>query len=200
MTQIIDAIIVRIKRKKRGWVFTPKDFLDLGNRATVDKTLSRLAARGLIRRLDRGIYDYPRKNKLLGVLSPNTDSIARALSADNKILPSGAMLTNLLGLSTQVPAKPSYLTNTHSRMRKIGRQIISLKHAKVPLIDTLSQNANIVLQTLSYLGKHNIDDKAIGICAHILTDKDLVALNHTIKRLPGWMADTIHKIERNKHG
>jgi hypothetical protein len=42
MTSITDKLINRIQRKKRGWVFTPKDFLDLGTRAAVDKVLSRL--------------------------------------------------------------------------------------------------------------------------------------------------------------
>ena len=47
-------------------VWTPADFADLGGRAAIDKTLQRLAAAGELRRIDRGLYDRPRKNSLTG--------------------------------------------------------------------------------------------------------------------------------------
>ena len=42
-------------------VWTPSDFADLGSRAAVDKTLQRLVAAGELRRIDRGLYDRPRR-------------------------------------------------------------------------------------------------------------------------------------------
>nr|WP_290758957.1 hypothetical protein [Henriciella sp.] len=45
----IDKIKRRIIGKGRGAVFTPADFLDLGSRASVDQTLSRLTDQGVIR-------------------------------------------------------------------------------------------------------------------------------------------------------
>ena len=56
---IASAIKKRIIRKGRGTVFTPSDFLTMGSRAAVDKTLSRLVKDGTIRRLTQGVYDYP---------------------------------------------------------------------------------------------------------------------------------------------
>ena len=50
-------------------VWTPVDFLDLGSREAVDKTLQRLALADQIRRLDRGLYDRPRRNRLTGQMS-----------------------------------------------------------------------------------------------------------------------------------
>ena len=37
----------------------PVDFLDLGSRQAVDLALHRLVHKGTIRRLARGLYDYP---------------------------------------------------------------------------------------------------------------------------------------------
>jgi len=91
MKSITDQIISRIKRRKPGWVFTPRDFLDVGSRAAVDQVLSRLVKQGMVRRLDRGIYDYPKQSTLLGTLSPNPDNIARAMAAGDDVFPSGAM-------------------------------------------------------------------------------------------------------------
>ena len=56
---ITDTITRRIRAKGRGWVFTPKDFLDIARQVTVNKILSRLAQKDIIRRLDQGIYYFP---------------------------------------------------------------------------------------------------------------------------------------------
>ncbi|MCD4779032.1 MAG: type IV toxin-antitoxin system AbiEi family antitoxin domain-containing protein [Candidatus Omnitrophica bacterium] len=91
----------------RGFVFTKYQFFDLGNPKTVAKVLERMAESGEIRRIARGLYDYPQKHSTLGDVPPNLDHIADALSEkDNlKIQPSGAYAANLLGLSDQVPAR-----------------------------------------------------------------------------------------------
>ena len=200
MTSITGKITNRIKRKNRGWVFTPRDFLDVGSRAAVDQVLSRLVKQSMIRRLDRGIYDYPKQSKLFGTLSPAADNIARALASGDGVFPSGAMAANLLGLSTQVPAKPSYLTNGTVRTRRVAGQTIELKRARVALLDNIPGRANLALQALSYLGRHNIDDQIISRCARTLTDRDLAGLHQAMGRIPGWMADAIHKIGHVKHG
>jgi predicted transcriptional regulator of viral defense system len=43
--------------------------LDLGSRQAVDLALHRLAKKGTLRRLARGLYDYPRIDPELGFLS-----------------------------------------------------------------------------------------------------------------------------------
>lgn len=199
MKSITDQIISRIKRRKPGWVFTPKDFLDVGSRASVDQVLSRLAKQGMVRRIDRGIYYYPKQSKLLGALSPAPDNIARALAPNDKIFPSGAMAANLMRLSTQVPVKLSYLTNATVRTRRVAGQTIQLKRARVAWLDNIPDHANLALQALSYLGKQNIDDQIINRCAHVLTDRDITGLQQAMGRIPGWMADTIHKIQQARH-
>ena len=93
----------RIRGTGGGWAFSPRDFLDLGGRPTVDSALHRLEKRGEIRRGIRGIYDYPRFSKLLDQhLSPDIDQVARALARKFRwrIQPSGATALNFLGLST----------------------------------------------------------------------------------------------------
>jgi hypothetical protein len=202
MNSITGKIASRVRAKRRGWVFTPKAFLDIGTRASVDQTLSRLVQRGMIRRLDRGVYDYPKQHVLLGTLSPDADSLAQAAASQsgNGAFPSGALAANMLGLSAQVPAKPVYLTNGLSRAKKIAGRMIILKHARVPLFDHLSDNANLALQALSYLGKGSIDDRAVSLCANRMTDRDLRDLSSAADQVPGWMSDLILKIQQAKHG
>lgn len=67
-------------------------------------------------RVARGVYDFPRYDNLLQrTLSPTSDGIARVLAGDDVLFDSGATAANLLGFSTQVPARPIYLSNRTSR-------------------------------------------------------------------------------------
>jgi hypothetical protein len=50
MQSIDSKILTRIQRAGRGWVFTPTQLTDLGSRAAIDQTLSRLSTRGTFRR------------------------------------------------------------------------------------------------------------------------------------------------------
>ncbi len=202
MSTIIQTITKRIRAKRRGWVFTPKDFLDIGTRAAVDQALSRLTKQGMIRRLDRGVYDFPKHHKRLGALSPNADDIAHAVSAKtgDRSFPSGATAANMLGLSTQVPAKPVYMTNGISRKKTIAGRTIIFKHAKVPIMNQISDQANLVLQALLYLGKDNVDDQVILSCLKRLSKKDLNDLSNSVSRVPSWMSDIIFQMKQTQHG
>lgn len=202
MNAVAQTITRRIRAKGRGWVFTPKDFLDIGKRAAVDQTLSRLVRKGTIRRLDRGVYDYPKQHDKLGTLSPCVGDLAQVIAAKtgDKIFPSGAAAANYLGLSTQVPARPVYLTNGASRTKTVAGRTIILKHARVPIMNSVTDRANFVLQALSYLGQSHIDDQIIEQCAARLDNRDMQDLSASVARIPGWMADIILKIQQTRHG
>src|SRR5262245_19125105 len=103
----------RLDTLGEGFVFTPRDMLDLGSRQAVDQALSRLARATVIRRLTRGLYDYPRRDAVFGLRAPSADAIAKALGreTDSTIQVTGAQAASLPGWSEQVPAKTVYLTN-----------------------------------------------------------------------------------------
>ena len=83
-SQTIDnRVTYRIYGNKRGWVFTPSSFYDIGSQFAVRKTIERLATAGTIRRLAPGLYDYPKRHPVLGDLLPNYDQIGRALAGQS---------------------------------------------------------------------------------------------------------------------
>src|SRR5262245_26515031 len=145
----------RVRHRGRGVVFTPADFFDLGDRAALDQALSRLARQGTIRRLARGLYDYPRINPQLGPISPGPDAIARAVArkTSSKVQIAGAQAANALGLSTQVPAHAVYLTDGPSRRVAIGRSVITLRRASPKHLLAAGSTAGTVVQALRYLGR-----------------------------------------------
>lgn len=201
MRTVLDRIRRRILRRK-GWVFTPKDFLDVGSRASVDQSLAQLTKQGVIRRLDRGIYSVPQHHPLVGDVSPGIDSLANAVAVrtGDKLFPSGAVAANYLGLSTQVPARPVYMTNGATRKRKVAGHTIVFKHARTPILDGVSDRVNLTLQALAYLGKNNIDDDVIRRCARQLDARDLRSLTGAKPAVAGWMADTIARIADQQYG
>jgi hypothetical protein len=125
MSQAIgERIVYRARGTGSGWAFSPRDFADFGGRSTIDTALHRLAQKGQVRRVIRGIYDYPRFSKFLAQqLGPDIDQVARAVARKFRwrIQPSGALALNLLGLSTQVPARAIYLSDGPDRAYKLGQ-------------------------------------------------------------------------------
>jgi hypothetical protein len=197
-----DRIMKRVRAKGRGWVFTPRHFVDFGTRGAVDMALSRLAKAGDIRRVGRGLYDYPRHHDKLGTLSPDPDSLAAALATQSgdSLAPSGAAAANSLGISTQVPAKASYATSGRSRTKRAGRRSLTLRHSRAPVLDDAPDSANAVVQALAYLGKDQIDAAVIARFAQRIDDQDMKALLRARPQMSGWMGDVVLKIDVARHG
>ena len=107
-----------------------KGLLHLGSRAAVDQALSRLARRNDLLRAGRGLYVLPVKGRF-GSRAPSVRKTVEALAAQRgeQIAASGAMAANTLGLTTQVPVKPVFLTSGRDRKLKLGRQEVELRHA-----------------------------------------------------------------------
>src|SRR5947209_4992695 len=76
-TQSIDSrLLATIHGSGRGSVFVPADFLNIGSREAIGIALHRLARKGTIRRLARGVYDFPKQHPVLGPLSPSAETVA----------------------------------------------------------------------------------------------------------------------------
>ena len=159
-----NQIVARIEQLGPGKAFSAKDFLDIASRTMIDVTLASLAQSGKIRRVRRGLYDLPKINPTLGgKLSPDIDEAAQAIARRQrwKIVPEGAWAANLLGLSTQVPAKIIYLTDGPNNEVLIGRRSIHFKHARPKAMAGLEGKFALVVQALRYLGKGGVGAREI---------------------------------------
>jgi hypothetical protein len=189
MQSIDSKVLNRIRGTGRGSVFTPGTFLDLGSRDAIDKALSRLAQKGIIRRLGRGLYDYPKAHPVLGTLQPAPDVVAGVLSGNQgtRIQPTGAYAANLLGLSTQVPAKIVYLTDGLSRLVRVGNMEIRLQHTTPRNMATAGRISGLVIQALRHLGPKYVDDTIIRILKRKLSADDKKQLLKDIAFAPAWI-------------
>jgi hypothetical protein len=165
MRQTIETkALYRIRGNGSGWAFSPRDFLDIGGRSTVDSVLHRLNRSGEVRRVIRGIYDYPRFSKLLDQqLSPDIDQVARAIARKFRwrIQPSGAIATNLIGLSTQVPARAVYLSDGPDRSYKIGKTILAFEHRALKETGFMLRESGLIVQALKSLGPDGVTAEVV---------------------------------------
>jgi hypothetical protein len=200
MSTIQDDILDRIRGHDRGKVFTPKDFLDLGSRDAADQSLSRLVRSGEIQRLGRGIYHYPRVNERLGIpIGPDPDEIAEALGRQTgtRVLPSGAAAANRLGLSTQVPAKPVYLTDGRTRQVRIGGMVFQIRHAAPKELSAASRTSAMVFQALRHLGRTAIDDQVIARLRRVLSADQRHALLRDSRYTTDWIAAIVRQVAQD---
>jgi hypothetical protein len=199
MQSIEKSIRGRIQRKGRGACFTPRAFLDLGSPEAVRIALHRLERRGILRRLARGLYDYPKQHPTIGFLSPSPDEVAKALSERDasRLQPSGSYASNLLGLSEQVPARIVFLTDGRARHVKIGRQEIILKNTTPRNMASANRISGTIIQALRYLGARQVGTQHVAHLQHTLSASDKAQLKRDRIYAPGWMHRIIDAIAEN---
>jgi hypothetical protein len=197
---IESQILARIRGTGRGSVFVPGDFLDLGNRQGVDFALHRLVKQGVLRRLARGLYDYPKSHPKLGILSPSVDAIAEALAGRDRlrIQPSGAYAANLLHLSEQVPAKAVFLTDGPSRRLRIGAREIVLKRTTPRAMAAAGRMSGLVIQGLKHLGQPHVTMERIAPLRKLLSEKDRKQLMQDMPLAPAWMRPFLQAVAEGK--
>jgi hypothetical protein len=189
-------VLARISRKGKGWVFTPSDFLDLGSQRAVGLALMRHAKAGTIRRLARGLYDYPRQDRRVGPIAASTDEIANALKGrDNvRLQLSGGHAANQLGLSDQVPVRMVFLTDGPSRRVQLGRRQIVLKQTTPRQMATAGRVSGTMIQALRWLGRRNVDGRVVATLRRKLSDADKRQLVKDLRYAPAWVADVMRKV------
>jgi hypothetical protein len=197
MQSIDNKILSRIYGRGRGWTFFAKDFSAEFGGANIDKALSDLTKQRKIRRVCRGMYDYPKYSELLGqTLSPDFDQVAQAFARkfNWRIQPVGDTALNLLGLSTQVPGKYVYLSDGPNRSYAIGNYKLEFKKTALKEIGFKHRESGIIVQALKSLGKERVTPEilkkirkelAMEMCPKILKDT---------KSVTGWVYDCIKAI------
>jgi hypothetical protein len=189
-TQSIDSrILAAIHGRGRGSVFVPVDFLKIGSREAVDVALHRLVKEGIIRRLARGVYDFPKEHPVLGPLAPSAEAIAKALAGRDRtrLQPAGAYAANALGLSEQVPAKAVFLTDGPARMVKIGPMTIQLRRTTARNMAAAGRLSGLLIQALRELGKEHVTSERREHLKRTLPAKQRRELLKDLTLAPAWM-------------
>ena len=155
----------------------------------VGGTLAELTQEGILVKLAQGIYAKPRRSRF-GLVLPSVDKIVQAIAArDNaEVLPSGMTALNVLGLSTQVPMKYSYLTTGSERIIKLENQEIRLKRGVPKNFCYETKLIALLVQALKTLKQQNVGEEELQVIRNLISrEPDRSALAKDVDMMPVWM-------------
>lgn len=196
MTQSIDdKIFIKIKKAARGSLFFVEDFLSFGSAKAVSKALERLVQKKELHRVARGIYSRLAEDSILGLLNPSTEALAEAIRKRDKarIVPTGSLALNALGLSTQVPMNVVYYTDGSARKIDLGKRKIVFKKTSPKNLATIGKISTLVIQALKEIGKDNVTNEEIVIILGHLQKEEPYRLEHDIRLAPEWIRIIMRK-------
>ena len=193
MSSTAERIMSKVRVQGRGnGVFTPKDFLGLGSRAAIDRALSRLVASGTLRRLGRGLYDFPRHSGILkGAAPARLDAVVEAIGRRDKIqvMPNGIMFANHLGLTNAVPAKSSYISSGKTKTVQVGNRNVYFQHVSQKIINWADRPGGQFVAAVLWLDKAIVTTpETIALLRLRLGDDVKQDLIKDVNLLPAWMA------------
>jgi hypothetical protein len=192
-----EKIRERITKSKRGTIFIISDFADISPTPTIKKVLSRLAEDKTIRRVMRGIYEYPAYNAFLDeYVAPSPHEIAKALARNFgwTIVPYEDAALNMLGISTQVPAAWTYASDGPYKKYAYGNVTIQFRHTSNKDITNLSAKSALIIQALKAIGRENMNEKIIRQLSGILTPAEKLSIPEETKHSSAWISGTIRRI------
>ena len=155
----------------------------------VGGTLAELTQEGFLVKLAQGVYAKPRRSRF-GLVLPSVDKIVQAIAArDNaEVLPSGMTALNVLGLSTQVPMKYSYLTTGSERIIKLENQEIRLKRGVPKNFCYETKLIALLVQALKTLKQQNVGEEELQVIRNLISrEPDRSALAKDVDMMPVWM-------------
>ena len=201
MQSIEDNIRKKISSHGKGWAFSPKDFSPLASREAVDLALHRLEKKGTIRRVLRGLYDYPRFSGLLDQqLSPDIDQVARAFARKFgwHIQPSGPAALNLMGLSTQVPGRYVYLSDGPARTYAVAQTELVFENTALKEAGFKLRESALMVQGLKSLGREGITPDIIAKIRQWLDPSLRSKVLKDTTTATGWVYEALRQICREE--
>ena len=174
-----------------GTPINAKALLHLGNRAAIDQVLSRLARSGKLFRVQRGVFALPVQTKF-GLRAPSVPALVQHLAetTGETIAPGEAAAANKVGLTTQVPVRPVYLTSGRTRRLQVGAQTVELRHAPQWKLVFPNEPAGTAIRALTWLRKTGQEGMRNSV-VETLPPNEKQKLFEARGRLPEWLAEEL---------
>ena len=195
-TELKQQILYKIRTKSLK-AFSCYDFTDFSSYKTISKCLERMEDGGEIKRIVQGVYCVAKLDNQLSLpILPSVDDVVNCIARKHKwaICPTSNTALNIMGLSTQVPASYSYLSNGPYKNYEIYGINVSLKRTMNRELSDYSYKTLLLIQCIKAIGKDNISDSEISSLKNKLTSGDkIIALVET-NCLPTWIRNVVVKI------
>ncbi|MDB5824415.1 MAG: hypothetical protein JWR21_3119 [Herminiimonas sp.] len=191
MNSLPESIRLHAESLPEGGVLSPKEFLHLGSRAAIDKSLSRMARDGKLLRVRRGTYVMPITSRF-GTRAPAPEKVVASLAAQSGevVVAHGASAANALGLTQQVPIREVYLTSGRTRKLSLGRSEVLVKHVPQWLLALGNGPAGAAVRALAWMGPAHANE-SLATLRRTLPASEWRTLASSRATLPSWMARAI---------
>jgi len=180
-----------------GEIIMTSDFADISSLTTIRKCLGRCVEDGLIRRVFDGVYEKPKYSQLIDEYLPaDPEKVAYALARNYHwtIAPCGDIVLNKLGLTTQIPAVWSYISDGPYRCFQWNNVQIKFKHRANREISFLSDKTTMIVEAVRTLGKDNIDENVINHLKCRISDEEKEDILKESTSCSEWIYTTLKKI------
>lgn len=192
-----ESVLKKIESFEAGTVFIANDFLEIASYERIRNILNRLVKDGTIHRILNGVYYQPKYSELIEEYeAPNVHQVALAIARKYNwtITPSENTALNILGLSTQVPAKWVYLSDGKYVTYSFGGIDIEFKRRSNAEISNMSTITSMVIQAIKAIGKDRISGEQIDILKKRLSGEEKKALLREGKTATAWIYEILRKI------
>ncbi|MEI8388811.1 MAG: DUF6088 family protein [bacterium] len=196
-----NLIISRIYGRGRGWAFTPNDFIKDFKRWEVDDSLEDLTNENKIRRIMRGLYDYPLYSEILNkTVAPDMEQVANALARKFgwRIQPTGETSLNYLNLSTQIMGNYIYLSDGPSKKYDILGQTLEFKHTTLKEATLQNKIAATVVQAIKATGESNITHEFLNKLKEKFSNDEWQKIKKDSVKAPIWVYNYISEVAAKK--
>ena len=181
-----------------GWAFSSTDLIKKFERQQIDNVLSDLVKDKKIRRVSRGIYDYPKYSDFLKKeLNPDIEQVSRAYARkfNWRIEVSGDSALNILNISTQIQAKYIYLSDGPNKSYKLFNDVeIEFKKSVLKDIGFKYKESSLIVQALKSLGKEHITKEIINKIKEQIEPKMYKKILNDTQTTTVWVYEIIKQI------
>lgn len=156
---------------------------------TIRNQLALHASSGTLKRITSGVYYKPKHHPVLGEVRPSVSDIADVIARRDgaRIMPTGALALNQLGISTQIPMRVAFLTDGAARTVKLDKGEIVFKKANLKMLSLQGRYSQLAVLAMKELGQDHVDEyvaQAISMALQRETSETLLA---DMKQAPAWM-------------
>lgn len=200
MQSAFNQIKDKILSSERGDLFFPNDFSSFGSSDAVRSALVRLCKSELIIRVAQGIYYYPKIDTKWGsgIIPPSIEEIANRIAKRDRvrIMPTGAYVLNMLGLSTQIPANVVFVIDGSPRRVSIGKgKGILFKHtSEMRNFAYQSQMMMLIVTAMREIGEGNITPEQLAIIKIHLAKVTPEEFQNDMQLAPIWVRKTLKNV------
>lgn len=188
LEEIIDTL-------EKGSLVSAHDFLEVGNYEAVKRALVRLCDEGKLKRVLRGLYQTPNYNAFLKKdigISPKKVAEKLAEKFGWTIAPAEDTALNELGLSTQVPAKCTFISDGPTKKYTLDNGIdIYFKHKTNKEISKLTTKEASVIEAIQTISPEHMNDQIRKKLSNTLSEQEIQHLLEWGKSMRYWIYDEI---------